>query len=84
MNLSPNAADVVFLVLEVYQEQISGDLLMNAQKCQLSDGVTVRSSSNFRLTCPVSEVYNLQNAKFSPQLKKEVLEVRQRSILRFS
>ena len=62
MNLSPNEADVVFLVLEVYQEQISGDLLMNAQKCQLSDGVAVRSSSNFRLTCPVSEVYNLQNA----------------------
>ena len=37
-----------------------------------------------RLTCPVSEVYKLQNAKFSSQLKKEVLEVRQRSILRFS
>ena len=53
-------------------------------KCQLSDGVAVRSSSNFRLTCPVSEVYRLQNAKFSPQLKKEVLEVRRRSILRFS
>ena len=32
----------------------------------------------------MSEVYKLQNAKFSPQLKKEVLEVRQRSILRFS
>lgn len=84
VNLSPNAADVVFLVLEVYQEQMSGDLLMNAQKCQLSHGVAVRSSSNFRLTCPVSEVYKLQNPKFSPQLKKEVLEVRQRSILRFS
>ena len=84
MNLSPNAADVVFLVLEVYQEEMSGDLLMNAQKCQLSDGVAVRSSSNFRLTCPVSEVYKLQNAKFSPQLKKEVREVRQRSMLRFS
>ena len=84
MNLSPNAADVVFLVLEVYQEEMSGDLLMNVQKCQLSDGVAVRSSSNFRLTCPVSEVYKLQNPKFSPQLKKEVLEVRQRSILRFS
>ena len=38
VNLSPNAADVVFLVLEVYQEEMSGDLLMNAQKCQLSDG----------------------------------------------
>ena len=61
MNLSPNAADVVFLVLEVYQEEMSGDLLMNAQKCQLSDGVAVPSSSNFRLTCPVSEVYKLQN-----------------------
>ena len=61
MNLSPNAADVVFLVLEVYQEEMSDDLLMNAQKCQLSDGVAVPSSSNFRLTCPVSEVYKLQN-----------------------
>ena len=35
VNLSPNAADVVFLVLEVYQEEMTGDLLMNAQKCQL-------------------------------------------------
>ena len=84
VNLSPNAADVVFLVLEVYQEQMSGDLLMNVQKCQLSDGVAVRSSSNFRLTCPVSAVYKLQNVKFSPQLKKEVLEVRERSIVQFS
>ena len=32
VNLPPNAADV-FLVLEIYQEEMSGDSLMNAQKC---------------------------------------------------
>ena len=32
VNLPPNATDV-FLVLEVHQEEMSGDLLINAQKC---------------------------------------------------
>ena len=82
VSLTPNSADVVFIVLELYQDE--SEVLLNAQKCQLSDGVAVRLLGNFRLTCPASAVYTLQDTKLSSQLKKAVLEVRQGAILRLS
>ena len=82
MSLTPNSADVVFIVLELYQDE--SEVLLNAQKCQLSDGVAVRLVANFRLTCPASAVNALQDTKLSSQLKKAVLEVRQGAILRLS
>lgn len=82
VSLTPNSADVVFIVLEIYQDE--SEVLLNAQKCQLSDGVAVRLLTNFRLTCPASAVYTVQDTKLSSQLKKAVLEVRQGAILRLS
>ena len=82
VSLTPNSADVVFIVLELYQDE--SEVLLNAQKCQLSDGVAVRLVANFRLTCPASAVDTLQDTKLSSQLKKAVLEVRQGAILRLS
>lgn len=82
VSLTPNSADVVFIVLELYQDE--SEVLLNAQKCQLSDGVAVRLVTNFRLTCPASAVDTLQDTKLSSQLKKAVLEVRQGAILRLS
>lgn len=84
MSLTPNSADVVFIVLELYQDESGLEVLINAQKCQLSDGVAVRPLANFRLTCPASAVHTLQDTKLSSQLKKVVLEVRQGAILRLS
>ena len=84
VSLTPNSADVVFIVLELYQDESGLEVLINAQKCQLSDGVAVRPLANFRLTCPASAVHTLQDTKLSSQLKKVVLEVRQGAILRLS
>ena len=52
VSLTPNSADVVFIVLELYQDE--SEVLLNAQKCQLSDGVAVRLVANFRLVSPLS------------------------------
>ena len=84
VSLTPNSADVVFIVLELYQDESGFEVLLNAQKCQLSDDVAVRLLANFRLTCPASAVHTLQDTKLSSQLKKAVLEVRQGAILRLS
>ena len=84
VSLTPNSADVVFIVLELYREESGLEVLLNAQKCQLSDGVAVRPLANFRLICPVSAVHTLQDTKISSQLKKMVLEVRQGAILGLS
>lgn len=84
MSLTPNSADVVFIVLELYQDKSGFEVLLNAQKCQFSDGVAVRLLANFRLTCPASAVHTPQDTKLSSQLKKAVLEIRQGAILRLS
>ena len=69
MSLTPNSADVVFIVLELYKDDSGLEVLINAQKCQLPDGVAVRPLANFRLTCPASAVHTLQDTKLSSQLK---------------
>ena len=84
MSLTPNSADVVFIDLELYQDESGFEVLLNAQKCQLSDSVAVGLLENFRLTCPASAVHTLQDTKLSSQLKKAVLEVRQGAVLRLS
>lgn len=84
VSLTPKSADVVFIVLELYQDEFGFEVLLNAQKCQFSDGVAVRLLANFRLTCPASAVHTLQDTKLSSQLKKAVLEIRQGAILRLS
>ena len=82
MSLTPNSADVVFIVLELYQDE--SEVVLNAQKCQLSDGVAVCLVANFRPTCPASTVNALQDTKLSSQLKKAVLEVWQGTILQLT
>ena len=42
MSLKSNSADVILIVLELYQDESSFEVLLNAQKSQLSDGVAVR------------------------------------------
>lgn len=74
VSLTPNSADVVFIVLELYKDKSGFEVLLNAQKCQFSDGVAVRLLANFRLTCPASAVHTPQDTKLSSQLKKAVLE----------
>ena len=49
MSLTPNSADVIFIVLDLYQDDSGFEVLLNAQKSQLSDGVAVRSLANFRM-----------------------------------
>ena len=49
MSLTPNSADVIFIVLDLYQDDSGFESLLNAQKSQLSDGVAVRSLTNFRM-----------------------------------
>ena len=49
MSLTPNSADVIFIVLELYQDESGFEVLLNAQKSQLSDGVAVRPLANFRM-----------------------------------
>ena len=49
MSLKSNSADVILIVLELYQDESSFEVLLNAQKSQLSDGVAVRSLANFRM-----------------------------------
>ena len=71
-------------VLELCQHESGFEVLLNAQKCQFSDGVAIRLLPNFRLTCPVSAVHTLQDTKLSSQLKKVVLKVRQGAILQLS
>ena len=64
VSLAPNSADVVFIVLELYQDESHFQVLL-AQKCQLSDGVAVRPLANFRLTCPAFAVHTFQDTKLS-------------------
>ena len=49
MSLTPNSADVIFIVLELYQDESGFEVLLNAQKSQLSDGVAVRPLANFKM-----------------------------------
>ena len=49
MSLNSNSADVIFIVLELYQDESGFEVLLNAQKSQLSDGVAVRPLANFRM-----------------------------------
>ena len=49
MSLTPNSADVIFIVLDLYQDDSGFEVLLNAQKSQLSDGVAVCSLANFRM-----------------------------------
>ena len=83
VTLSSSCADVVFAVLEIY-EGASHDILLNAQKCQLSDGVAVGLVANFSLTCPASAVFTVQGTTLSVQFRKPLLDIRQKSILRVS
>ena len=49
MCLNPNSADVILIVLELYQDESGFEVLLNAQKSQLSDGVAIRPLANFRM-----------------------------------
>ena len=49
MCLNPNSADVILNVLELYQDESGFEVLLNAQKSQLSDGVAIRSLADFRM-----------------------------------
>ena len=49
MSLNPNSADVILIVLELYQDESGFEVLLNAQKSQLSDGVAVHPLANFRM-----------------------------------
>ena len=49
MCLNPNSADVILIVLELYQDESGFEVLLNAQKSQLSDGVAIRPLENFRM-----------------------------------
>lgn len=83
VTLSFSCADVVFAVLEIY-EGASHEILLNARKYQLSDGVAVDLAANFSLTCPASAVFNVQRTPLSAQFRKLLLDIRQKSILRVS
>ena len=84
VSLSPNCADVVFAVLEIYERGAGRDILLNAEKCLLSDGVAVGLAANFTLTCPVSAVFSVRGTKLSAPFRKLLLDVRQKAILRVS
>ena len=49
MSLNSNSADVILIVLELYQDESGFEVLLNAQKSQLSDGVAVHPLANFRM-----------------------------------
>ncbi|KAJ7331674.1 hypothetical protein OS493_019267 [Desmophyllum pertusum] len=84
VNLSSNSPDLMFVVLELYKEGTGDDILLKAQKCDLSEGVAVHVSTNFSLTCPVSAVHKLLGAKLSSSMKKALLDIRHKSIVRVS
>ena len=67
MNLSPNTADVVFLVLEVYQEEMSGGLLMNDQNVsyQMVSLFAVRPTSGLPVQCPKCTSFKTLNFRLS-------------------
>ena len=84
VSLSLNCADVVFAVLEIYEGGAGRDILLNAEKCLLSNGVAVALTANFSLTCPASAVFSVCGTKFSVPFRKLLLGVRQKAILRVS
>ena len=49
MSLNSNSADVILIVLELYQDESGFEVLLNAQKSQLSGGVAIRPLANFRM-----------------------------------
>lgn len=84
INLSPNSPDLMFVVLELYKEEARDEILLKAQKFDLSEGVPVCLAANYTLTCPVSAVQKLRGIKLSTPMKKAVLDIQQRSTMRFS
>lgn len=84
VSLSPSCREVLFVVLELYGGGTDQDIILQAQNCQISDGVAIGLTSNFTLTCPVTAFCTVDGVRPSSHLKKLLVDVRRESLLRSS
>ena len=74
----PTSTDLAFIVIEIYQQDSRE--IMTAQKSELSDGMAVKLTDHFNMTCPVTSIHKV-DTKISPHFTKTAQDVCRKAIL---